>query len=77
MRVVRPVALLTAALGIVVLASPAANAQTRAVQRGVTGCFAWSWDPGFAWTTVYWHNRCDTAHVLRISWKYSGWRFRL
>ncbi|MEU4303558.1 hypothetical protein, partial [Kitasatospora aureofaciens] len=28
--------------------------------------------PGWATTTVYFHNRCDKAHYIKIVWKWSG-----
>ncbi|WP_353944448.1 hypothetical protein ABII15_24515 [Streptomyces sp. HUAS MG91] len=56
-----------AAAPLLVNASPAFTPDT--VHRGVTGCFSWSWkDGGALTTTVYYRNRCDTAHTLRIRW---------
>ncbi|WP_433188791.1 hypothetical protein [Actinoallomurus sp. CA-150999] len=34
--------------------------------RGVSGCFAYSYNPGITTTTVYWHNRCKTTHNIKI-----------
>ncbi|WP_420035326.1 hypothetical protein ACN2WE_25845 [Streptomyces sp. cg28] len=50
-------------------ASPALALTSDTVHRGVTGCFSWSWkDGGALTTTVYYRNRCDTAHTLRVRW---------
>ncbi|MEU4303683.1 hypothetical protein [Kitasatospora aureofaciens] len=40
--------------------------------RDTDGCFVYSYDPGWATTTVYFHNRCDKAHYIKIVWKWSG-----
>lgn len=40
--------------------------------HGVSGCFAWSWVPGDATTTVYYHNRCSTKKTLNIWWSNGG-----
>lgn len=36
--------------------------------RGVNGCFAYSWAPGWFTTTLYWHNRCSTRHRIEVVW---------
>ena len=36
--------------------------------EGVAGCIAWSWSDGNVTTNVYYHNRCNDAHVLEIFW---------
>jgi hypothetical protein len=53
----------TAVLGL--SAVPAFAASTT---RGVSGCFAYSYSPGWMTTTVYFHNRCTTRHKLDIQW---------
>ncbi|MEV3861243.1 hypothetical protein AB0J38_43915 [Streptomyces sp. NPDC050095] len=57
-------ALVAAVLTGTLLAAPADT-----VHRGATGCFTWSWkDGGIFTTTVYYRNRCRTAHTFRIRW---------
>jgi hypothetical protein len=69
--VIATAAVATAGLGASVGAAPA----SASVHRGVAGCFAWSWGDGNTSVTVYWHNRCKTAHKLKI--KYSlGWTYK-
>jgi len=65
-RGMRVVVLIASTLALVGLSTTPAWAATH---RGVAGCFAWSWDDsGWFSTTVYWHNRCTTAHKLEVQW---------
>ncbi|MDH6710770.1 hypothetical protein P3T27_007521 [Kitasatospora sp. MAA19] len=69
---VRPATVVAAAVLVTGLSAPTVYAQTRGIHRGVDGCIAWSYDPGWATTTVYVHNRCDEARVAKIAWKWTG-----
>ncbi|MET9078434.1 hypothetical protein ABZX95_41340 [Streptomyces sp. NPDC004232] len=62
------------AIAITGAAAVPANAATAyaaaAATRGVSGCFAYSYSPGDATTTVYYHNRCNYEENLMIQWHF-------
>ncbi|WP_030237458.1 hypothetical protein [Streptomyces sp. NRRL S-350] len=69
----RTVVVAAAALSMLIGTSTTAEAaSTRTMTRGVDGCFAYSYEPGFATTTVYFHNRCDEPRYIKIAWKWVG-----
>lgn len=62
-RTFASIAIAAVSVGLAVAAAPAASAE-----RGVTGCFAYSYnDEGtHLTTTVYYHNRCNSTQTLEI-----------
>ncbi|MFD7602360.1 hypothetical protein ACFWAN_17815 [Streptomyces mirabilis] len=67
MRRVAGIALSVVAL-IGAAAMPANAATMSAETRGGDGCFAYSYEPGWATTTVYYHNRCDHKEIIYLHW---------
>ncbi len=74
MRLTRAGAIAATAVLALGFSSAPAHAQTRSVQRGTDGCFAWSWEKDWTvYASVYFHNRCDRAERIKVAWKYSGY----
>ncbi|WP_433188788.1 hypothetical protein [Actinoallomurus sp. CA-150999] len=45
----------------------AASGTVHTMERGVSGCIAWSYSYGYAYSAnVYYHNRCKAAHYLKL-----------
>ena len=55
------VVLAAASVGVSVATAAPASAE-----RGESGCFTYSYDKGWATTTVYYHNRCGATRKLAI-----------
>ncbi|WP_280236925.1 hypothetical protein [Nocardia cyriacigeorgica] len=60
-RVVTSIAIAAASAGLMVATAPAASAE-----RGESGCFGYSYEPGTMTTTVYYSNRCSKTRTLYI-----------
>ena len=78
MRFVSTAAALTAVMCLGPLAAPAWAESGEIRPDGKGGCaVAWSYDTGWASTTVYYNNHCDHAVKLRVSYKKKIGKVRL
>ncbi|MGW4772219.1 hypothetical protein ACWEO2_29800 [Nocardia sp. NPDC004278] len=60
-RLLAGIAIAVASIGCTV-----ATAATASAERGESGCFSYSYEPGTFTTTVYYHNRCGVMRKLTI-----------